>query len=129
MLISALSVGSLTGCGPAPDFSKAQITADSVYTNNFHVPGVGYYHAPFRQWYPLPYNHFDAKTARYYYGGQWSFIPAQSITNISPPLDTAARLAESKRTDVDRNNGVGFVGNSVQRGGFGSSSGSQNTWS
>ncbi|TAL05648.1 MAG: hypothetical protein EPO07_03265 [Verrucomicrobia bacterium] len=46
VLIGTLSTGALTGCGP-PDISKAPISADAAYTNNFYVQGVGYYHAPF----------------------------------------------------------------------------------
>ena len=68
------------------------MTSENVYTNNFYVPGVGYYHAPFRAWYALPYNHFDTQNRRYFFGGQWGTSPHQSITNISPPTPTAVPL-------------------------------------
>jgi len=71
---------------------------------------VGYYHAPFRNWYPLPYNHFDPQTQRYFYGGQWGAAPCETITNISQPLPQAATLAQAQRTDIV-----------IVRGGFGSS--------
>jgi hypothetical protein len=101
MLIGGLSAGALTGCGPGSS-SKAPITGESVYTNNYHVPGVGYYHAPFRAWFSLPYNHFDPSTRRYFYGGQWGALPFQTFTNVSSPTADVARQAETKRTDVAR---------------------------
>jgi hypothetical protein len=98
--------GALVGCRQNPP----PVSADAVYTNNFYVAGVGYYHAPFRGWYPFPYNHFDAKTSRYFYGGQWGATPFESIINISSPMPGAVAQAEAARTDVIR-------------GGFGSSYG------
>ena len=105
ILIGGLSTAALTGCTPKPSLS-----AENVYTNNFFVPGAGYYHAPFRNWYPLPYNHFDAQKSLYFYGGQWGAQPFESITNISSPTPEAVQVAQSTRTDVSR-------------GGFGGSSG------
>ena len=115
VLIGGLAAGALTSCGP-PSAQKAPITADRVYTNNFYVAGVGYYHAPFRAWYALPYNHFDPQTKRYFHGGQWSAAPFQNITNISAPPSAVAQQAEAQRTDVSR-------------GGFGSTSRSSHVWS
>ena len=108
MLIGGLTAGALTGCGPSGN--KPPVTASSVYTNNYYLPGVGYYHAPYRAWYSLPYNHFDPRTQRYFQGGQWAPTPHQSITNISPPTPDTARQAEAQRADVTR-------------GGFGRTSG------
>ena len=62
MLLGGLSAGALSGCGP----QSVPITQDCVYTNNYYVPGVGYYHAPFRAWYVLPYNHYDPQSSRYF---------------------------------------------------------------
>jgi hypothetical protein len=104
----------LTSCGP--DAHKAPITSQNVYTNNYYVPGVGYYHAPFRAWYPFPYNHFDPQSQRYFYGGQWANAPCQSVTNISAPTPAVAQQAQAQRTDVTR-------------GGFGSSSRSHHIYS
>ena len=115
MLIGGLTAGALTSCGPT-SAPKSPITADRVYTNNAYVAGVGYYHAPFRAWYSLPYNHFDPQTQRYFYGGQWGAAPCQSITNISAPPSAVAQQAEAQRTDVPR-------------GGFGSTSRSSHVWS
>ncbi len=109
MLIGGLSAGTLTSCGPSGSQTAPVVSANSVYTNNHYVPGVGYYHAPFRSWYALPYNHFDPKSQRYFQGGQWATSPHRSITNISAPAMEIARQAQAQRTDV-------------QRGGFGSTS-------
>jgi hypothetical protein len=108
ILLSGLSAGALAGCSPQ---GQAPLSTDNVYANNYFVPGAGYYHAPFCAWYPMPYNHFDTNTARYFYGGQWGVSPWQSITNLSSPTAQAAAAAEAMRTDITR-------------GGFGSSSGS-----
>ena len=107
VLIGGLSAGAVTSCGPG--HQPPAITAANVYTNNYYVPGVGYYHAPFRTFFSLPYNHFDPQNQRYFFGGQWATAPHQSITNISPPTPAAAQQAEAQRTDIPR-------------GGFGSSS-------
>ena len=109
VLIGGLSAAAVTGCDPGSG-NPPPLTAENVYTNNFYVPGVGYYHAPFRAWYSLPYNHFDPQTQRYFYGGQWSQNACQTITNISAPPVQVAQQAEAQRTDI-------------QRGGFGGTSG------
>jgi len=110
ILLGGLSAtGTLTGC--APDATQAPpVTTGAVYTNNYRVPGVGYYHAPFRAWYPLPYNHFDPNRSQYFFGGSWSPTPCESIINVSSPTPEAVQHAQSVRTDI-------------VRGGFGHSSG------
>jgi hypothetical protein len=71
------------------------------------MAGVGYYHAPYRGWFDLPYNSFDSNTQRYFHGGQWTSVPHQSVTNISAPTsEQAQRLAATQA--------------SVRRGGWGS---------
>lgn len=105
VLIGGLSSVALTGCDQKP-----AVSTQNYYTNNFYVPGAGYYHAPFRNWYPLPYNHFDVSRQMYFYGGQWSAQPGVNITNISSPTPESVNLAQAQRTDV-------------QRGGFGHSYG------
>jgi hypothetical protein len=110
ILLGGLSATALTSCAPGT-VQPAPVTTDAVYTNNYYLPGVGYYHAPFRAWYALPYNHFDQKTTRYFYGGQWAATPYESAINISAPTPDAARVAEAQRADI-------------VRGGFGSTSGS-----
>ena len=110
VLIGTVAVSTaITGCGPG-NRQSPPLSAENFYTNNFYVKGVGYYHAPFRAWFPLPYNHFDPQTHRYFQGGQWSETACQSSTNISPPSDQVARQAQAQRTDI-------------VRGGFGRTSG------
>ena len=108
VLIGGLSAGLVAGCGPSAS-TKGPVSTEQVYTNNFFVPGVGYYHAPFRSWFAWPYNHFDPQTQRYYAGGLWTPTPHQSITNLSEPTPAAVQTAQAQRTDVPR-------------GGFGSTS-------
>ena len=122
LLMGGLSAGALTGCGHKPALS-----VENVYTNNFYVPGAGYYHAPFRAWYPLPYNHFDVGYHEYFYGGQWGFRPFESVTNISAPTPEAASLAQSVRTDVPRG-GFGGYGGSGGGGYYYGGSGYHGGW-
>ncbi len=114
LLLGSLS-GALSGCDPQRG-ARLPLSTEAVYTNNFHIPGAGYYHAPFRAWYPFPYNHFDSQTQRYFYGGQWGTAPWRSITNLSNPTPPAVREAGALRTDI-------------ARGGFGSSSSSRSIYS
>ena len=103
LLLGGLSSAALTGCDQKPALST-----QNYYTNNFYVPGAGYYHAPFRQWYPLPYNHFDTQQKLYFYGGQWGRQPCASITNISSPAPEAVNLAVNARTDISRGGFGGY---------------------
>jgi hypothetical protein len=114
VLIGGIAAGVATGCGPGSQ--PPLVSPENVYTNNYHVPGVGYYHAPYRAFFALPYNHFDVASQRYFHGGQWSTVPAQNITNISSPTADVASLAEAQRSDV-------------VRGGFGHTSRSHSIWS
>ena len=116
ILLGGLSVGALTGCEQKPS-----ISAENVYTNNFYIPGAGYYHAPFRNWYSLPYNHFDTQKNLYFFGGQWGAQPFESITNISSPTAEAVQLAQNSRTDISRGGFGGFSGGHYS-GGWGISS-------
>ncbi|MEI8290968.1 MAG: hypothetical protein WCH99_16000 [Verrucomicrobiota bacterium] len=113
VLLGGLSAGALTGCQPKPS-----VSAENVYTNNYFVPGAGYYHAPFRNWYSLPYNHFDRQNQRYFYGGQWGAQPFESITNISSPTPEAVQLAQAVRTDVSRGGFGGYSGGHYWGGGY-----------
>ena len=105
VLLGSLSAGILAGCGQRP----APITTTSVYTNNFFVAGVGYYHAPYHAWFSLPYNYFDPRSGRYFCGGKWAEMAVSNPTNTSSPTAEAAQWAEAHRTDVDRG-GFGSTG-------------------
>ena len=114
VLIGGLSAGALSGCGPGGQ--SPPISAQNLYTNNYYVAGVGYYHAPFRAFYAMPYNFYEPQNQRYFFGGQWAATPHQSITNISAPPPGVAQQAQAQRTDVPR-------------GGFGSTSRHHSVWS
>lgn len=107
ILLSGLSAGTMTGCSPN---GPPPVTTDNVYTNNYYLSGVGYYHAPFCDWYRNRYNQYDPATRSYYYAGLWHLTAFESITNISSPTFQAASHAEAARTDI-------------VRGGFGGTSG------
>jgi hypothetical protein len=115
VLIGSLTAGAMTGCGPK-SVKDTPVTSDRVYTNNYYLPGAGYYHAPFRTFFSLPYNHYDATSRRYFYGGMWGPAPFLTITNISAPTPGAAAMAEAQRTDIPR-------------AGFGSTSGHSHVYS
>lgn len=110
--MGGLSAGALAGCAQKPTLS-----ADNVYTNNFYVPGAGYYHAPFRAWYPLPYNDYSPENHQFFYGGQWGPGPFASITNLSSPTAELAALAQLLRTDISRG-GFGYGGGYYGGGGY-----------
>ena len=111
VLLGGISAGTLTSCAPTVGPAPVRISAECVYVNDYYVPGAGYYHAPFHRFYPHPINCYDPALKLYYFGGQWGPTPFLSAINISAPTPEAAQLAEAARTDI-------------QRGGFGSTSGS-----
>lgn len=81
---------------------EPRITPESYYPNDHFIAGAGYYHAPFRAFYPHAYNHYDAQRKMYFYGGQWGSEPHRSIVNISAPTPEAAQAAQAARLDVPR---------------------------
>ncbi len=68
--------------------------ADPVYPNDYYVAALGYYHAPFHNFYPERYNaHDEAKG--WYYAGSWH--PTESISSITtstPAPEVLARLRQ-----------------------------------
>lgn len=93
-----LSGALFAGCD-AGDGSSWEET--QTYTNNTHVVGRGYYHAPFHAWYPFPYNHHDPARG-YFHGGSYSSQPHVSNITQSRPVTRRATTSSS----------------SVRRGGF-----------
>jgi hypothetical protein len=116
VLLGGASAGAFSGCSESDAEKPARISSRCVYVNDYFVPGVGYYHAPFHQFFPFRYNSYDTRQRLYYFGGRLGRTPFQSAINISSPTEEAARLAEAMRTDV-------------VRGGFGSTSGGFSSWS
>ena len=116
VLLGGIATGALTACAP-DDAASTRISSESVYTNDTFIPGVGYYHAPFRAFYPRRYNDYDANTRRYYFGGRWETAPDLSVINISSPTPEVARAAETARNAQ------------IERGGFGGTSRRHSIWS
>ena len=110
LLLGGLTAGALTGAAAAQT-AVPRVTPDTYFTNDAHIPGAGWYHAPFQGFYAHPYNHYDPQRKLYYYGGTWSPDPHRSIINISAPTDAASRRAEGLRTDI-RRGGFGRSGSS-----------------
>jgi len=108
LVLSGAVAGALVGC----DSNDLRLSTGTTYTNNHHVRGVGYYHAPFHAWYPYPYNTYDPVRG-YYYGGQWNAYPALPGVTASQPTEHAVSQAKAgHQTHMA----------ATRRGGFGSSS-------
>jgi len=73
-----LSGALTTGCGRQPTSANGDWSygagGDQPITNNTYVPGYGYWHAPYRSWYPYPYNFYRPGWG-YYHGGSFSSDP------------------------------------------------------
>ncbi|MFT3783243.1 MAG: hypothetical protein QM790_14635 [Nibricoccus sp.] len=111
VLLGGIAAGALTGCGDRS--AKNLPPAETVYPNDHYLQGVGYYHAPFQNWYPERYNSVrqmqPGSPPIYYYGGQWGPRPHESIVNLSAPNADGRRAWDRVHTPP------------VSRGGFGSS--------
>lgn len=113
VLLGSLAGGALTGCGPEDDRASSlmpPVSDQMTYTNNHHVPGVGYYHAPYHAWYPFPYNFYSPERG-YYHGDRWTREPNQTGVTASRPSPQAAQTARAEQ----------MARSQVSRGGFGRS--------
>lgn len=114
-LMTTATMAAWTGCGRSrPEADAQPITAENTYTNNQYTPGVGYYHAPFRTWFPVPYNHFDPSRG-YFRGGQWGPAAEAPPVAASKPDPVSAQAAEAQRR-------ANAPAGTPRRSGFGSSS-------
>jgi hypothetical protein len=93
------------------------VTPGVDYPNNFHVLGVGYYHAASRRWFPYAWNEFRAGSG-YYWDGKWNETPDQRmVPNSSPPTEEVERVNQAWRdADPDQTKRFWEV---VEREGFG----------
>lgn len=85
---------------PAP----SPVAADRTYRNNDFIPGVGYYHAPYRAWFPQPYNFHDPNRG-YFGGGLWQaapFIASMLSSRPTQPAVNSALAAQSAREGETR---------------------------
>lgn len=113
VLMGSLAGGAITGCAPEDDRAASlmpPVSDQMTYTNNHHVPGVGYYHAPYHAWYPIPFN-FHSPDRGYYHGDRWTAQPNQAGLTASRPTPQAAQAARAEQG----------MRSTAQRGGFGSS--------
>ncbi len=81
---------------PSPPASP--VAADRTYQNNDYVPGVGYYHAPYRAWFPHPFNFHDPSRG-YFAGGLWQAVPfvANLLSSQPNPSAVPSALAAQQR--------------------------------
>ena len=96
--------------------SSAYALHDNAFTNDHYLAYAGFYHAPYRAWFPLRYNHYDAQQQMYFLGGQWTQQPHQSITNISAPSPEALAAAQAAQPRPP----VNTSSTTTSHGGFGS---------
>ena len=104
------------GFGSAAD-TRVIVLPDVRYPDNHHVPGVGYYHAAFGRWYPLPWNEFREGKG-FYYGGEWHADPAPATPEMTVP--DAEHIHEvNLRWRQACPEKMGGIWDDVERNGFG----------
>jgi hypothetical protein len=99
-------------------YDKVSVVSFGVeYPNNFHVMGVGYYHAASQKWFPQPWNEYREGRG-YYWEGMWHPSPDQRMTQKStPPQSEVDRVNwEWRKADPDRSR---QFWETVEREGFG----------
>lgn len=115
--------------------APTELSADQEVANNSFLPGVGYYHAPFHAWFPMPYNQFEPSRG-YYRGGSWhkekddqdDLLPGRALHTggiRSMPVSRPSEEAVSRANSALRAHSSAPLGHApagVTRGGFGSSS-------
>lgn len=91
--------------------------------NNFHVPGVGYYHAEARDFFPYAYDHKGAD-GQHYINGKWEYFSKPAEVTSSEPTVAAlkkvdAALAEKEKEEDQGGTTAGATaGGAHHRGGF-----------
>ena len=76
----------------ALDAQKAKL-ASGMVLNNFHLEGVGYYHAESRDFFPHPYG-FE-KDGKYFVNGLWQATPGSGNVADSRPSPEALKKVEA----------------------------------
>jgi len=74
------------------DAGKSKLMA-GVVPNNFHLAGVGYYHAAARDFFPHPYGFSD--TRGWYVNGSWELNPGPDLVADSAPGPEALKKVEA----------------------------------
>lgn len=106
----AIIISSTTGCDRGYDGQQIAEDYDTTQpmTNNTYHASHGYWHAPYREWYPYPYNYYEPGRG-YFYGGSWSASPHVSSVTTSVPRASGRAVGTSSH---------------IVRGGFGGHSSS-----
>lgn len=87
------------------------------YPNNFHVLGVGYYHAASKLWQPHPWNEYREGRG-YYWDGSWNQVPDQRMVPKSTPSNDEVERVNQEWRKADPDNSQRFWA-TVERNGFG----------
>jgi len=98
--------------------SQKQMLLNGAVPNNFHVPGVGYYHATVRDFFEYPYDH--VKDGMHYIDGKWEYFSREPEVKISPPTAAALRRVEAALEDQEKaeDQNQGAVASQHRGGGF-----------
>lgn len=112
-----LSTALVSGCDDSSQNGTAGYPAGASITNNAHIPGLGYYHAPYHGWYEYPYNYYRPGLG-YFHGG--TFTPQPFVSDIIAS-DPSIRPTYGGSAGGDGAHlGSTPSSSSVSRGGFGS---------
>lgn len=97
--------------------SSTAVEAGREYPNNYHVLGVGYYHAASKLWFPFAWNEYREGRG-YYWDGNWSAIPdLRLVLKSTPSTEEVERVNQAwRKADPDRSQ---QFWNAVERDGFG----------
>lgn len=76
----------------AVDSEKSRLMSGEV-ANNFELPGVGFYHAEVRDFFPHPFGH--EKDGKWYVNGLWQdYAPGEAHVTASKPTPEALKKVE-----------------------------------
>jgi hypothetical protein len=123
-IVIALLIGVALISAMAKEFGRRQKIASSkivgsgvAYPNNFHVLGVGYYHASSKMWFPSAWNEFREERG-YYWDGKWNDSPdLRMVPKSLPPTEEVDRVNEAwRKADPDQSK---RFWDTVERDGFG----------
>ena len=64
--------------------SMRVVNYGAEYPNNFHVLGVGYYHAASQRWFRNAWNEYREDRG-YFWNGEWNDLPDQRMVAVSKP--------------------------------------------
>ena len=99
----------------ALDAQKAKL-ASGMVPNNFHLEGVGYYHAAVSDFFEHPYGF--ARDGRYFVNGMWQAEPGPATVADSRPTPAALKKVEAA-LEKEQQLLAGQSGAAHRSGGFG----------